>query len=78
MTPDAMPADRQLALAPLDEKVDHVRGSPVGHLIIEYGEHPGHQLASLNLRHGLGISGIRALGRGRQDALETTAWKESR
>ena len=28
MTLSAMPGDRQLALAPLDEKVDHVRGSP--------------------------------------------------
>jgi protein-disulfide isomerase len=27
-----------LALAPLDEKVDHVRGSPAGRLIIEYGD----------------------------------------
>jgi protein-disulfide isomerase len=39
MTLNAMPDDRQLALAPLDEKVDHVRGSPVGHLIIEYGDY---------------------------------------
>jgi hypothetical protein len=29
--------DRPLGLAPLDEKVDHVRGSPAGRLIIEYG-----------------------------------------
>ncbi|HSR83956.1 MAG TPA: LUD domain-containing protein, partial [Streptosporangiaceae bacterium] len=35
----AMPNDSQLALAPLDEKVDHVRGSPVGRLIIEYGDY---------------------------------------
>src|SRR5437762_9963001 len=34
-----MPDDRRLALAPLDEKVDHVRGSPAGHLIIEYGDY---------------------------------------
>ena len=34
-----MPDDRQLHLAPLDEIVDHVRGSPVGHLIIEYGDY---------------------------------------
>jgi protein-disulfide isomerase len=27
MSLNAMPDDRQLALAPLDEKVDHVRGS---------------------------------------------------
>jgi Thioredoxin len=39
MTADATPDDRQLALAPLDEKVDHVRGSPGGRLIIEYGDY---------------------------------------
>ena len=39
MTVDASPDDRELALAPLDEKVDHVRGSPAGHLIIEYGDY---------------------------------------
>ena len=39
MTRNAMPDDRQLALAPLDEKIDHVRGSPAGHLIIEYGDY---------------------------------------
>ena len=39
MTLSAMPDDRQLALAPLDEKVDHVRGSPAGHLVIEYGDY---------------------------------------
>ena len=39
MTLNAMPDDRQLGLAPLDEKVDHVRGSPVGRLIIEYGDY---------------------------------------
>jgi protein-disulfide isomerase len=39
MTLDATPDDRQLALAPLDEKVDHVRGSPGGRLIIEYGDY---------------------------------------
>ena len=39
MTLNATPDDRQLALAPLDEKVDHVRGSPAGHLIIEYGDY---------------------------------------
>ena len=37
MTVNATPQDRQLALAPLDEKVDHVRGAAAGHLIIEYG-----------------------------------------
>ena len=39
MTLDATPDDRQLALAPLDENVDHVRGSPAGRLIIEYGDY---------------------------------------
>jgi protein-disulfide isomerase len=39
MTRSAMPDDSQLALAPLDEKVDHVRGSPVGRLIVEYGDY---------------------------------------
>ena len=36
---DATPDDRQLAVAPLDEHVDHVRGSPAGRLIIEYGDY---------------------------------------
>src|SRR2546430_10355202 len=39
MTLNAMPDDRQLALAPLDENVDHVRGSPAGRLILEYGDY---------------------------------------
>ena len=39
MTVNATPDDRQLALAPLDEKVDHVRGSPAARLIIEYGDY---------------------------------------
>ena len=39
MTFNAMPGDRQLALPPLDETVDHVRGSVAGHLIIEYGDY---------------------------------------
>jgi protein-disulfide isomerase len=39
MTLDATPDERQMALAPLDDKVDHVRGSPVGRLIIEYGDY---------------------------------------
>jgi protein-disulfide isomerase len=39
MTRNAMPGDRELALAPLDEKVDHVRGSPASRLIIEYGDY---------------------------------------
>ena len=39
MTLNAMPGDGQLALAPLDENVDHVRGSPIGRVIIEYGDY---------------------------------------
>jgi protein-disulfide isomerase len=39
VTVHATPEDRQLALAPLDEKVDHVRGAPAGRLIIEYGDY---------------------------------------
>jgi protein-disulfide isomerase len=39
VTLNATPDDRELALAPLDENADHVRGSPVGHLIIEYGDY---------------------------------------
>src|SRR5262249_56759659 len=39
MTRNAMPDDRQLPLAPLDEDVDHVRGSPAGRLILEYGDY---------------------------------------
>jgi protein-disulfide isomerase len=39
MTLNAMPDDRQLGLAPLLEKVDHVRGSPTGRLILEYGDY---------------------------------------
>jgi protein-disulfide isomerase len=39
MTLNAMPDDRQLGLAPLDEKADHVRGSPAGPLILEYGDY---------------------------------------
>ena len=38
MTLNAAPDDRELTLAPLDEKADHVRGS-AGHLIIEYGDY---------------------------------------
>jgi protein-disulfide isomerase len=38
MTRNATPDDHPLALAPLDEKVDHVRGSPAGPLILEYGD----------------------------------------
>jgi protein-disulfide isomerase len=39
VTLNATPAGRQVTLAPLDEKVDHVRGSSAGHLIIEYGDY---------------------------------------
>jgi hypothetical protein len=39
MALNAMPDDSQLTLAPLDEKVDHARGSPAGRLIIEYGDY---------------------------------------
>jgi protein-disulfide isomerase len=39
MTLDATPDDRRFALAPLDDKVDHVRGSPAGRLIFEYGDY---------------------------------------
>jgi protein-disulfide isomerase len=39
MTLNAVPHDRQFALAPLDEKVDHIRGLPTGRLIIEYGDY---------------------------------------
>ena len=39
MARKATPADRELALAPLDEKADHVRGSPADRLIIEYGDY---------------------------------------
>ena len=39
MTLDATPDDFPLVLAPLDERADHVRGSPAGRLIIEYGDY---------------------------------------
>ena len=39
MTADTRPDDRQPALAPLDEKVDHVRGSLDGRVILEYGDY---------------------------------------
>ena len=42
VTHNATPDDRQLTLAPLDEKVDHVRGSPAGQRLvtcIEYGDY---------------------------------------
>jgi hypothetical protein len=34
-----MPEDHEMVLAPLDEQIDHVRGSPVRPLIIEYGDY---------------------------------------
>jgi protein-disulfide isomerase len=39
VTRNAMPEGRQLAPAPLEENVDHVRGAPAGRLIIEYGDY---------------------------------------
>jgi protein-disulfide isomerase len=39
VTVNATPDDRELTLAPLDEKADHLRGSPGGRLIIEYGDY---------------------------------------
>ncbi len=39
MTLNATPDDRELAPAPLDQNAGHVRGSPAGHLIIEYGDY---------------------------------------
>jgi len=39
MTVNATQDDRQPALAPLEEAIDHVRGSRAGRLIIEYGDY---------------------------------------
>jgi len=39
VTLNATPGDRELALAPVEETVDHVRGSPAGRLILEYGDY---------------------------------------
>ena len=39
MTVNATPEDQRLAMTPLDENVDHVRGSPGGRLIVEYGDY---------------------------------------
>jgi protein-disulfide isomerase len=39
VTLDAVPNDRQFPPAPLDEKVDHVRGPAASRLIIEYGDY---------------------------------------
>jgi protein-disulfide isomerase len=39
MTHSAMPEKQQPTLEPVDEAVDHVRGSPAGRLILEYGDY---------------------------------------
>jgi protein-disulfide isomerase len=39
MKREAIPADRHPAVEPLNESVDHVRGSPAGPLIVEYGDY---------------------------------------
>ena len=39
MTRSAAPDKRQPTLEPLDEQVDHARGSPAGRLIVEYGDY---------------------------------------
>ena len=39
MTRNAMPEKGQPTLEPLDEQVDHVRGSAAGRLIVEYGDY---------------------------------------
>lgn len=39
MTRNAMPEKRQPTMEPLDEAVDHVRGSPAGRVIVEYGDY---------------------------------------
>ena len=39
MTRNALPNDRPMALAPLEEKVDHVRGAAACPLILEYGDY---------------------------------------
>jgi protein-disulfide isomerase len=39
MMRDAMPDDRRSSLEPLEDGVDHVRGSPGGRLIVEYGDY---------------------------------------
>jgi hypothetical protein len=36
MTRNTTPQKRQPTLEPLDEQVDHARGSPAGRLILEY------------------------------------------
>jgi hypothetical protein len=39
MRRNAIPERRQPALEPVDAAVDHVRGSPAGRLIVEYGDY---------------------------------------
>ena len=39
MTHNAIRQQQQPTLAPVDEAVDHLRGSPAGRLIIEYGDY---------------------------------------
>ena len=39
MTRNAMWQDHEPVLQPVDERVDHVQGSPVGRLILEYGDY---------------------------------------
>jgi len=39
MTLDDAPELPELAIEPLDEQVDHVRGPSAGHLIVEYGDY---------------------------------------
>jgi len=39
MTRHAMRSEQEPAMEPVDEAVDHVRGSPAGRLIVEYGDY---------------------------------------
>jgi protein-disulfide isomerase len=39
MTPDTTPYKDEPTVEPVDEAVDHVRGSPGGRLIVEYGDY---------------------------------------
>ncbi len=39
MRRDAMRQEPKPAMEPVDEAVDHVRGSPAGRLIVEYGDY---------------------------------------
>jgi protein-disulfide isomerase len=39
LTTNAVPQEGQVVLAPLDEQVDHVRGTLAGPLILEYGDY---------------------------------------